>query len=182
MELTHDDVVTILKLLESSEDIEYLDVRVGDTHIVASRHTAPGMLATNETAPSLSPSTPPPSAAAAEAGGPAPMPVPTPAPAPAEADAVAGPAAGSQSDSAVPVTAPVVGIFYRAPEPGASPYVELGSAVEADTTVGLVEVMKTFNSVTAGVSGRVVEILADDEEFVEYGQSLLVIEPRDGAR
>jgi acetyl-CoA carboxylase biotin carboxyl carrier protein len=77
----------------------------------------------------------------------------------------------------VTVNAPVVGVFYRSPEPGAPPFTEEGAEVVEDSTVGLVEVMKMFNSVTAGVRGRVVEILVDNDSFVEFGQPLMTIAP-----
>jgi len=71
------------------------------------------------------------------------------------------------------VTAPLLGIFYRAPRPGAAPYVEVGSEVQEDTVVGIIEVMKLMNSVRAEVRGTVVEILVEDGATVEYGQVLL---------
>lgn len=73
------------------------------------------------------------------------------------------------------VSAPVVGVFYAAPEPGAPPFVEVGSRVEAGATMGLVEVMKMFNSVTADVAGEVVEVLVGNDEFVEFGQPLFLV-------
>jgi acetyl-CoA carboxylase biotin carboxyl carrier protein len=71
------------------------------------------------------------------------------------------------------VTAPLLGIFYRAPRPGAAPYVEVGSEVQEDTVVGIIEVMKLMNSVRAEVRGTVVEILVEEGATVEYGQVLL---------
>ena len=86
--------------------------------------------------------------------------------------------AASASDASVlEVTAPFVGIFYRAPRPGAPPYIEVGSKVEEDTTVGIIEVMKLMNAVRAEVSGTVVEVLVEDGAVVEYGQVLLRITP-----
>ncbi len=86
--------------------------------------------------------------------------------------------AASASDASVlEVTAPFVGIFYRAPRPGAPPYIEVGSQVEADTTVGIIEVMKLMNAVRAEVSGTVFEVLVEDGAVVEYGQVLLRIAP-----
>ena len=75
------------------------------------------------------------------------------------------------------VKAELVGRFYRAPEPGAKPFVEVGDVVAGDTQVGIVEAMKLMNPVMAGVAGRVTEILVGDAEPVEYGRPLLVIEP-----
>jgi acetyl-CoA carboxylase biotin carboxyl carrier protein len=75
------------------------------------------------------------------------------------------------------VTAPMPGTFYRAPSPGASPFIEVGSLLEPDTVVGIIEVMKLMNAVPAGMRGRVVEICADNAAGVEYGQPLVRAEP-----
>jgi len=75
------------------------------------------------------------------------------------------------------VKSPMVGSFYRAPEPGAKPFVEVGSAVGPDTIVGIVEVMKLMNSIPAFHHGVVTHILVGDGEPVQYGQVLIVIEP-----
>ncbi|GAA1772238.1 acetyl-CoA carboxylase [Streptomonospora arabica] len=75
------------------------------------------------------------------------------------------------------VPAPLVGTFYRSPDPGAPPFAEVGDFVEQGRQVGVLEVMKLMTSVEADCSGRVVEVLVDDAEPVEYGQSLLAIEP-----
>lgn len=81
---------------------------------------------------------------------------------------------GSVSDPSLQeVTAPLLGIFYRAPRPGAAAYVEVGSEVQEDTVIGIIEVMKLMNSVRADVRGTVVEILVADGATVEYGQVLL---------
>ena len=71
----------------------------------------------------------------------------------------------------------MVGVFYRSPEPGAPPFVEVGARVEEGATMGLVEVMKMFNGVTAPVGGEVVEVLAANDEFVEFGQPLFRLRP-----
>lgn len=73
------------------------------------------------------------------------------------------------------VSSPLLGTYYRAPKPGAPPYVEVGSNVEEDTIVGIIEVMKLMNTVRAGARGRVTEILARDGVLVEYGETLLRI-------
>jgi acetyl-CoA carboxylase biotin carboxyl carrier protein len=82
-------------------------------------------------------------------------------------------AAGARDPSLIDVSAPLLGIFYRAPRPGAAPYVEVGAEVEEDSIIGIIEVMKLMNSVRAEVRGRVVEILAEDGAAVEAGQVLL---------
>ncbi len=75
------------------------------------------------------------------------------------------------------VTAPSLGAFYHAPRPDLPAYVSVGSRVEPETTVGLIEAMKVFTAVTAGVHGVVEEFLAANNEFVQYGQPLLRIAP-----
>ena len=75
------------------------------------------------------------------------------------------------------IRAPLPGTFYRAPKPGADPYVEVGSRVEEDTVVGLVETMKLFNSVHANVRGEVVEFLIDDAEPADQDAVLILVRP-----
>jgi len=75
----------------------------------------------------------------------------------------------------VAVHPPLVGTFYRAPKPGAAPFVEIGSKVEEDTVVAIIETMKLMNSVRAGVRGTVVEIRAQNAEFVEQDAVLMIL-------
>lgn len=95
----------------------------------------------------------------AEPTGPAPQPDAT-----AEPDSPTG---------GVLVTAPLVGTFYRAPEPGADPFVEVGSPVEVDQTVGIVEAMKLMNPVKAAKAGTVTAIHAENGQMVEFDQPLV---------
>lgn len=83
------------------------------------------------------------------------------------------------SEELVEITSPMVGTFYRSPSDGAEPYVTVGSVVEPDTVVCIVEAMKVMNEVKADVSGEVVEILVQNAEPVEYGQELFVLKPSD---
>ena len=76
-----------------------------------------------------------------------------------------------------PIVAPMLGVFYRAPAPGATPFVEVGWKVEATTVVCLIEVMKMMNAVPAGVAGTIVEVCAANAEAVEYGATLFRVEP-----
>ncbi len=78
---------------------------------------------------------------------------------------------------AVLIKSPMVGMFYRATEPGARPFVEVGQQVDAETTVCIIEVMKLMNSIPAGRKGTVTHILVGDSEPVEYGQVLMVVDP-----
>jgi acetyl-CoA carboxylase biotin carboxyl carrier protein len=70
---------------------------------------------------------------------------------------------------------PLVGTFYRAPKPGAPPFVDVGSRVGEDTVVAIIETMKLMNSVRAGVRGTIVEIRAGNAEFVEQDSVLMVV-------
>jgi acetyl-CoA carboxylase biotin carboxyl carrier protein len=73
------------------------------------------------------------------------------------------------------VKSPMVGVFYAAPAPGADPFVKVGDMVEKGQTVCLVEAMKLMNDITAPVSGRIVDICAQDGAVLEYGQTILKI-------
>lgn len=98
----------------------------------------------------------------------------------AVADAVT-PAAGIGSGVVDPawhaVTAPNLGTFYRSPKPGSPPFVELGQKVAADTELCLLEVMKLFTSVNAGVSGTIAQISVADGELVDGDRVLFYIQP-----
>ncbi len=90
------------------------------------------------------------------------------------------PLADLRGEDLVKIISPIVGTFYAAPEPGADPFVILGQKVAADTVVCVLESMKLFNEVEAGTSGEIVEILAKDGDFVEYGQTLFLVKPLTG--
>jgi acetyl-CoA carboxylase biotin carboxyl carrier protein len=81
------------------------------------------------------------------------------------------------ADGAVTIDSPMLGTFYRAESPGAAPFVEPGSAVEPDTTVCIIEVMKMMNSIPAGISGTIVEVCSENARLVEYGQPLFRVQP-----
>jgi len=89
-------------------------------------------------------------------------------------------AANPETPCLAPVRAPLLGTFYRAPKPGAPPFVEVGATVAPDTVIGIIEVMKLMNAVRAGVTGVVHEMRARDGALVEYGEILLFIDGRDG--
>ncbi|KJF18659.1 biotin/lipoyl-containing protein [Acidithrix ferrooxidans] len=76
----------------------------------------------------------------------------------------------------VRITAPTVGIFWASPSPGAPPFAKVGQLLEPDSTVAIVEVMKLMNHIKAGVSGRVVETVAQNGKAVEAGDVLFLIE------
>jgi len=77
------------------------------------------------------------------------------------------------------VRASLLGTFYRAPKPGAPPFIEVGARVEPETVIGIIEVMKLMNAVRAGTRGVVREIRARDGALVEYGETLLLVDVRE---
>jgi acetyl-CoA carboxylase biotin carboxyl carrier protein len=85
-------------------------------------------------------------------------------------------AARGSPDGARTIEAPMLGTFYRAEGPNADPFVEVGSRVEPDTVVAIIEVMKMMNSIKAGVSGTIVEVCAENAELIEEGQPLFRVE------
>jgi acetyl-CoA carboxylase biotin carboxyl carrier protein len=161
MELSEEDVLHILKLIDESK-FDYFQLEVGDLKITVSK---------GEPIP-LTPS----STQSAAFAHPTEAPKATPA-APPQPMKVEPKAAAAVPEGLTPITAPLLGTFYVAPEPGAPPFVKVGSTITEDTTVGLIEVMKVFNSVRAGVSGTIVEVVAENGQFVEYGQTLFLVKP-----
>jgi len=123
-------------------------------------------------------------AAASKPGAVVPSAVPATVPAPvgrASSGAAPQSAAGAPEVSIpagmVAVRAPNLGTFYRAPKPGAPPYVEIGQQITAETEVCLIEVMKLFTPVRAGVAGTVRQLCASDGQMVEFEQVLVIVEP-----
>ena len=82
-----------------------------------------------------------------------------------------------EAGDGVTIEAPMLGTFYRSPAPGEASFVEVGSTVEPDTIVCIIEVMKMMNSVHAGVAGTITEICVENGEHVEYGARLFRVEP-----
>ena len=167
-EIKPEDVEALIETFESST-WEELRLKVGDFELFLSKiGNAQGL-------PSHRPAHVPPSAdlagfAATHATVPA---------APPHPDSSSG---RKSSDADFPqhwvaVRAPNLGTFYRAPKPGAPPYVTVGQPVQANTEVCLIEVMKLFTTVLAGTSGVVRQVLVEDAELVEYDQPLILIEP-----
>lgn len=155
MSLTYDEIAEIIKLIDSSSCDELI-VETGDIKLVVRRNgAAPG--------------------AAAEyvERGSAPVTV-SPA-APQKVRGVA-PKVGAVAGQ-IEVTAPMVGTFYRAPNPEAAPFVDVGAVVGVGDPLCLIEVMKLFTTINAEAAGRIVHIGAENGELVEYGRALFVIEP-----
>ena len=152
--LTYEDLLRIVELVKSSPQFSEFRLKVGEIELHLKRKRE------------------------ASAAPDAPAPPQGNEPAAATAEPRRNDVAQSWPAHWVVVRSPMVGTFYRAPAPGAAPFVEIGQAVEADATVCIIEVMKLMNSIPAGARGVVREILADDAGAVEYGQPLVVLEPQ----
>lgn len=90
------------------------------------------------------------------------------------------PAAAIEMEGMISIQAPMLGTFYRAPKPGAPPFVEVGQLVTEEDVVCIIEVMKLFNTVKAGVRGRIAKICAENAQLVEYKQVLFLVEESSG--
>ena len=161
--ITPADLEAILKLVESAEHLGDFHLKYGDLELRVS-HSAPE----------------------AERGRGAettPTPKAPAAPPPERVEELA-PARRSDARTVAPgmaaVKAPMVGTFYRAPSPGAPPFVEVGDRVQPDSVVCIIEVMKLMNTIHAETTGIVREIRVENSQPVEFGQVLLVIEPEGG--
>ncbi|MGC2780931.1 MAG: acetyl-CoA carboxylase biotin carboxyl carrier protein subunit [Bradyrhizobium sp.] len=169
--LSDDEVRQIGIIIESLEQstFDFLQLEFGDVKLTISKGHPPSIA----DAPQISaaPSVSPQQTASVAAPSPSVPPMPTTT----VADKGSVPA-GAHGDSTA-VVAPLLGRFYSRPEPGAPPFVSVGSEVTEDTTVGLIEVMKTFNAVRAGTDGVIVEICVQDAQFVEYGDALFRVQP-----
>ncbi|HSD10607.1 MAG TPA: acetyl-CoA carboxylase biotin carboxyl carrier protein [Candidatus Binatia bacterium] len=100
-----------------------------------------------------------------------------PVPAPAAAAAHHVPAPERPIDHGKAIISPMVGTFYRAPNPDAPPFVEVGSVVEKGDTLCIIEAMKMMNEIEAEFRGKVARVVAENGQTVEYGESLFMIEP-----
>jgi acetyl-CoA carboxylase biotin carboxyl carrier protein len=102
------------------------------------------------------------------------------APAAVPAAAAGAPASAAPAPGRMPIVAPLVGVFYRSPSPGAKPFVEVGDAVERGQKVGIVEAMKMMNEVTSDYRGVVAELLVKNGDTVQYEQPLMLIDVSGG--
>ena len=108
---------------------------------------------------------------------PAPVPDSTPAPPPSHKEPQSAPAASQDQDVHI-IPSPIVGTFYRSPSPSADPFVKIGTNVEQDTVVCIIEAMKLMNEIQAEATGEVVKIYVENGQPVEYGQPLFGIKPQ----
>jgi acetyl-CoA carboxylase biotin carboxyl carrier protein len=161
MDLTNDDVADILALLDSLP-YDSLDLETPRFRLTLRRAAGGGWTEESQVLTEPAPVTPASNGSA-------------PPPAAAPAEATTGAAAGT--DGLTVVAAPLPGTFYRAPRPGADPFVAAGDTVSPDTVVAIVETMKLMNSVHAGTAGRVARICLENGEFASLGATLMLIEP-----
>jgi acetyl-CoA carboxylase biotin carboxyl carrier protein len=162
VELTNQDVADILAALDSLP-FDELDLQTPRFRLTLRR--APGGGWTEESQVLADPTTVTPAPNGTSVAQPE---VPAP---------VAGQSGELVTAGLVPVTAPLPGTFYRAPRPGAAPFVEVGDLVAEDTVVAIVETMKLMNSVHAGTRGRVTEICLTNAEPAAQGATLMWIAP-----
>jgi acetyl-CoA carboxylase biotin carboxyl carrier protein len=104
-------------------------------------------------------------------------PVLVPASPPARSGKNSPPPPAAEPENLLPIKSPMVGTFYSAPSPEAKPFVSVGTAVNEETDVCVIEAMKVFNNVKAECSGKIAKILVTNGQAVEFGQVLFLVEP-----
>lgn len=166
MELTEDEILQILKLVEESH-FDELHLEMGGLKLIVSKG---GRI-------SAAREEPPPPATAKSTGAKTPVIEERKEETETKALKTEPEAPVALEEGLIPIKAPMLGTFYRRPEPGAPPYVEVGSFVKEDDTVCLLEVMKVFSAVKAGVQGYITQICAESGQLVEYGQTLFLVKP-----
>lgn len=150
-------IKALIALLEES-DVAEIEIHEGEESVRISRYSQ---------------SAPAPVVAAMPAAAPIAAP---PAPATAAPTSAAEPSSEAAVPSGHQVTAPMVGTFYRAPSPGAKPFVEVGQQVGEGDTLCIIEAMKMLNQIEADKAGKVAAILVENGQPIEYGQPLIIIE------
>lgn len=155
------DVRKVRRFIElmNEHDLAEIDLRQGDQRIRLRRGPEAVTVATTPSMPLHVPATAPAS------------------PAPAEAAGAAAADAPSDAGRFATIDSPMVGTFYSAPNPDAAPFVKVGDQVGPETTVCIVEAMKVFNEIPAECSGKIVAILAENGDAIEFGQPLFRVEP-----
>jgi acetyl-CoA carboxylase biotin carboxyl carrier protein len=180
--LTYEDLLRIVELVKSSEQFYEFRLKVGDIEVEL-RRRALGSTRMHAASPSDVTVAPPPAAPVVVNATSGAAPSVSASREAASAPRAAGSAAPSAADAsdwppdAIVVRAPMIGTFYRSPEPGARPFVLVGDHVSADTTVCIIEVMKLMNSIPAGAEGVVSHVLVEDAAPVDANTPLIVLAP-----
>ena len=164
--LKEEDIQRLVRLVESldSSTFDYLQLQVGDVKVTIGKGAVP-LSAPVIAAPEAPAYTPPPRPASVAAP-------PTAQIAPSGKRTAAPVPTGT-----IEIKSQIMGMYYSQPEPGSPPFVSVGAEVKEDTTVCLIEVMKTFNAMAAGVKGVITQICAENAQLVEYGQVLFRVRP-----
>ena len=170
MDLNEDDVIQIIRYLDGSNFNE-LRLQLGDLRIVVNRTGSVAPLPEIEDALSTGPreTLPPPLS-------PPPAIEPSAATASPTAETAPHSEETTQGGQRVSITSPMLGTFYRAPAPGEPPFVEVGTMVDEETTVCIIEVMKLFSTIKAEKRGRISRVSVEDGQLVEHGQVLFLLE------
>lgn len=162
--LTYKEIVDVLKLINESSTCRELHLELGDLKFSVVRELN-GTPAVEAKANYIRPQN-------VEV---APIPVPQVK----QQETQNAPAKNGESKEidGIAIKSPMLGTFYRAPVPGEAPFVEVGSKVNADDIIGIIDVMKLMNTIKSGYRGVVKEICVENEQMVEFGQVLMVIDP-----
>jgi acetyl-CoA carboxylase biotin carboxyl carrier protein len=163
MDLTRSDVESILKIIDAAEHLDEVELVHNGLRLHVVRHGSGGVR--------------PSSSGVARADVVRAAPVVEARSLATTLVATAKIAETTGPNGAIAIRAPMLGVFYAAAAPGEKPFIEVGQRVTADDTVCLIEVMKLFNSIRAGVDGEVVRILVENGDLVEFDQPLIFIAP-----
>lgn len=172
------EIQEIIKLVAKTELSEFkLKDGEFDLHIRGKNYVAKGKGQSSAApiinVPAAAPAYAPPVAPAAAAASP----TPAASSAPASAPAPAADSAGSDTANLVEVKSPMIGTFYRSASPDKPPYAKVGDTIKAGDTVCIVEAMKLFNEIESEVSGKIVKVMLEDAQPVEYDQVLFLVDP-----
>jgi acetyl-CoA carboxylase biotin carboxyl carrier protein len=151
------DLLESLVKLMSANDLNTVELSDGDQRVVLKRGATNVVQTINSPAPAMHHA-------------------PAPAAAPAAPAAPATPAADADA-GLVPIKSPMVGTFYAKPTPDAKNFVNVGSVVNEETDVCIIEAMKVFNNIKAETRGTIVRVVAEDGKSVEFGQVLFLVKP-----
>lgn len=170
MDLTQEDVLQILRIMDES-DYEQLHLEVGELKLVVSKRGVSGL---SQGEPDLS--VPAPIDAPQNVEKTVQAALPTEKLLLKKDDGVEDEAA--ELEGLIPIRSPMLGTFYRSSKPDDPPFVTAGHVVDEETTVCIIEVMKLFSTIHAGMRGRIARICAEDGELVEYNQVLFLVDPQ----
>jgi acetyl-CoA carboxylase biotin carboxyl carrier protein len=175
MDLSEDDVIQIMKYLDESRFNE-MHLEMGDLKLIINKSGSSNTLEAKGSHLASPPGSPiSEDVVLAETESHAPIGFSA-----TEAQRVVEELTGPESldeEGLIPIKAPMLGTFYRAPKPEDPPFVEVGMVVNEEDKVCIIEVMKLFSTISAGVRGRIAKICAENGQLVEYNQIMFLVEP-----